>query len=128
MRKLLVIICLTALPLLASEVRLAWDASLTQGVTNYVLYAHTNDLAAVSLTNALVKLNVGTNLTARVESLVPGRWWFGATAMKDGMESDLSNTISVEVPRPPRNMRTVVILSSATVTNWTNIFFKLRID
>lgn len=105
-----------------ADIRLAWDASATTGITNYVLYA-----ATTTQTN-IARLNVGTNLTARVESLQPGTWLFSATAMKGGVESDPSNILIVEVPQPPRNMRTVVVQYSGTLSNWYDVgFFRLRL-
>ena len=113
---------------LASEARLAWDPSTTAGVTNYVLYAHTNVLTSTNLASAAVRLNVGTNLTARVEALVPGLWRFAATAFKDGLESGLSNILLVEVPGAPQNMRTVVVQFGGTLTNFYDVgFFRLRL-
>jgi len=82
---------------LGADVRLAWDASPTEGITNYVLFAHTNAITQASYTNAVVRLNVGTNLTCTVEDPVPARWWFTVVAQKDGLESDISNVIGTIV-------------------------------
>lgn len=113
---------------LASDVKLTWDASPSSGVTNYVLYAHTNSFPVTNRFSAIVRLNVGTNLTASVESLKPGQWSFAATAMLDGLESDLSNILVMEVPKPPGNMRTVVVQYSGTLTNFYDVgFFRLRL-
>lgn len=112
----------------ASDVKLAWDASATPGVTNYVLYAHTNLLSVTNLPAASVRLPVGTNLTATVEGLREGVWSFAAAAMKDGIESEPSNVVTVEVPRPPERMRTVVVQYSGTLTNFYDVgFFRLRL-
>ena len=117
-----------ALTSMASDAKLAWDASLTTGVTNYVLYASTNILSATNLTSATVRLNVGTNLTATVEGIQTGQWSFAATAMKDGIESDPSNILIVDVPQPPARMRTVVVQYSGTLTNFYDVgFFRLRL-
>lgn len=117
-----------ALTSMASDVNLAWDASLSAGTTNYVLYAHTNSFPVANRFSAIVRLNVGTNLTARVEALTPGRWAFAVTAMMNGLESDLSNILVVEVPTPPANMRTVVVQYSGTLTNFYDVgFFRLRL-
>lgn len=113
---------------IASDVKLAWDASPTPGVTNYVLYASTNSLTATNLPTATVRLNVGTNLTASVENIQPGQWSFAATGMKDGLESDPSNILIVDVPKPPDRMRTVVVQYSGTLTNFYDVgFFRLRL-
>lgn len=119
-------------PLLAAaqNVTLAWDASVTPGITNYVLYASTN---AISLTNttllstAQVRLHVSTNLTATVENLKAGQWTFAVTAMGGGIES-APTTLAVEVPKEPARMRTVVVQYSGTLTNFYDVgFFRLRL-
>jgi len=117
-----------ALTSMASDIKLAWDASPTTGVPNYVLYASTNILSATNLTSATVRLNVGTNLTATVERIQAGQWSFAATAMKDGLESDPSNILIADVPQPPARMRTVVVQYSGTLTNFYDVgFFRLRL-
>lgn len=126
------LICLStvllAISTSAATVRLAWDASATAGITNYVLYAHTNALDNTNLTNAVVRVDTGTNTTATIEALNPGRWWFAATAMKDGIESDASNVLGVEVPAAPTGTRTVVIQYSTNLTNFSNVgYFRLKI-
>ena len=127
MKTTLAILALTA-TILASDIKLAWDPSPDVGVTNYVLYAHTNTFPVTNKLSAAVRLNVGTNLTASVESLTPGRWSFAAVAMMDGAESDISNIVQVEVPNPPVNMRTVVIQYGGTLTNFYDVgFFRLRL-
>lgn len=113
---------------MGADVKLAWDASPTEGITNYVLFAHTNAINQETYRSAVVKLNVGTNLTCTVEDPVPARWWFTVVAQKDGLESDISNVIDAEVPSPPAHMRTVVMQYSGTLTNWQDVgFFRLRI-
>ena len=111
-----------------SDIKLAWDAppaSTNYTVTNYVLYAQTN---LVSRTNYCVRQTVGTNLTATVQELVPGRWWFAATAVAGGLESDLSAMVIAEVPLPPPNMRTVYVQYGGTLTNFYDVgFFRLRL-
>ena len=88
-----------------ADVKLAWNPSLTPGVTNYVLYASTNALTLQSYT---VRTNVGTNLVATVQTLRAGQWQFGATAMKDLVESDMSPVLPVEIPTPPTGIRIVI--------------------
>jgi hypothetical protein len=117
-----------AITSMASDAKLAWDASPTTGVSNYVLYASTNILSATNMTSATVRLNVGTNLTATVERIQAGQWFFAATAMKDGLESEPSNILIVDVPTPPARMRTVVVQYSGTLTNFYDVgFFRLRL-
>jgi len=120
--------CLLAVAAQAQSIRLAWDASTSPGVTNYVLYAHTNTLAATNLSAAVVKQSVGTNLTATIEDIKPGHWWFVATAVGSGVESGPSNSVNVEVPKPPAAMRTIVVQYSGTLTNFYDVgFFRLRL-
>jgi hypothetical protein len=111
-----------------SDIKLAWDApppSTNYTITNYVLYAQTN---LVSKTNYCVKLSVGTNLTATVQDPVPGRWWFAATAVAGGLESDLSNVVIAEIPPAPPNMRTIFVQYGGTLTNFYDVgFFRLRL-
>lgn len=107
-RKLILLVLACSTQYLASEVKLTWDAPLTTGITNYVIYAHTNVLSNTNLGIAVIRLNVGTNLTATIPSIQSGFWSFGATSMKDGLESDLSNVINVEIPKPPI-LKTIVI-------------------
>lgn len=113
----------------AANLQISWDASPTPGVTNYTLYAHTNTLTATNLAGAVVKVNVGTNLSVAVLGLPSGQWKFVVTATKSGLESDPSVTLPVEVPVPPPNLRTVIIEWSTNLTNWTDLgFFKLKIQ
>lgn len=128
MKKLL-LIGLLALNSFAGDIKFSWDPSPTTNVTGYTLYAHTNYITELNKTNCLVKVNVGTNLTATLEDFtLNGIWYFGATATKEGLESKLSNIISLEVPQPPTNMRTVVLQYSGTLTNFYDVgFFKLRL-
>lgn len=125
--KTLIAVLLLTLTATAAEVRLAWDASPSTNVT-YQLYAHTNSFSTTSRSNAVVRLNVGTNLTATVSDLMPATWYFAATANLPGIESDLSNVLVVEVPKPPDRMRTVVLQFSGSLTNFSDVgFFKLRL-
>lgn len=114
----------------AGELTLAWDASPSAtnwpGLT-YRLYAGTH--AQPALTNALVRLDAGTNLTAHLADLRPGRWWFAATALADGAESEPSNIVWADVPVPPAALRVLVVEASLCLTtNWTDAgFFRLRL-
>lgn len=109
----------------AADVRLGWDPSPTDGIENYRLYASTNGIPS---TNYIAKIDVGTNLTVRVEDLLPGpRYSFAVTAFKGGVESDWSNILQLEVPQKPDGLR-VVVQQSFSLTNWHDVgFFKLII-
>lgn len=112
----------------AGDVWLRWDAAPTAGVTNYVLYGTTNaTLTSSNMASAQLKVNVGTNLTAHLESVGPAlQWRFGVTAVKDGTQSDLSNVLPVEFPSPPPNARTAAIAFGIDLSSMTNqAFFKV---
>lgn len=111
----------------AGSVSLVWDASPDSSVTNYTLYACTNTIG--TNLSAAVTVEVGTNLTARIEDLLPGRWSFYVTAMAAyRIQSLPSNVVQAEVPAAPTNMRTVVLQYSGTLTNFYDVgFFKLRL-
>lgn len=127
--KFLPLLFLLCGPVFAGEVQLAWDASPSPGITNYILYAHTNALTKTNLSTAVVKVSAGTNTTASLDNLATGTWWLTVTASKGGVQSDPSNILIIDVPQPPAQMRSVVIQYSATLTNGFNDlgFFRLRI-
>ena len=130
MRLLASILFLSALNAGASFLRLAWDASATPGC-EYVLYASTNELTQETYRDATVRVPCGTNLTATIEGIAVGQWRFCATAIKDGVESDLSNVVVTEIPPAPGTMRTVVLQYTTTISNgWndTDGFFRIRIE
>lgn len=124
MRLLSAILILAAVSAEASFIRLAWDASVTPGC-EYVLYASTNELTQETYRDATVRVPCETNLTATIEGIAVGQWRFCATAIKDGVESDPSNVLTVEVPQPPLGIRTLVVDHATTITNWTE-FFRVR--
>lgn len=109
------------------EIKLAWDASPTPGVTNYMLVAHTNATAVTNYSMATVRVNLGTNLTATITDLAVGQWHLFVTAGKGGLVSDPSNVLVVEMPRPPANLRTVTVQYGASLESMTNnLFLKLK--
>jgi len=128
MKKLLIIVPLMALVANATDITLAWNPSPTVGVTNNVLYANTNIVTSSNRTNALVRLDVGTNSTAVVQNLTNRIWYFATAAMKNGIESEVSGNTTIEVPAPPSNMRTIVVQYSGTITNFYDVgFFRLKL-
>jgi hypothetical protein len=131
MNKLILIALFSAtLSACSAEINLLWDASETPGVTNYTLYAHTNAITQADYRTAVVRVNSGTNLATRLQGLAVGKWWFCATAVKDNVESDISNVLLVEAPKAPGQMRVLAIQYTHTLTNeWTDVgFFKLKIQ
>lgn len=118
-----------SLGLLASDIRLTWNASPTPGVTNYMVYGWTN-MPPSNL--PAFKIDVGTNLTAVVGDLTTGTWRFAvAAATQQGVESDFSNIVIAEVPEPPAQLRIVLLEynASLTSTNWQDVgFFRVKIQ
>jgi hypothetical protein len=114
----------------ASRFGLGWNASPTPGVITYTLHAHTNLLTATNLTEAVRRIDVGTNLTVIVEDIVPGRWWFTVTARTvAGLESAPVPSLLVDVPAMEGQMRLLIIQHGATITNFNDIgVFRLRIE
>lgn len=118
MRKLIPLLCLLALPCLAQQVSLKWDAS-PSAVTNYLLLVHTNaPTASNALATASLKLGTGTATQAVLSEMKPATYWFSVVAQSSqGVYSDLSNILQVDVPKPAANLRTVVIQYTVGVTD-----------
>lgn len=115
---------------LAGDLHLTWDASPSTNVTGYAVYATTNSLTDTNLATAL-RFDAGTNLNIVISDLKTGTWSFGATAYTASRgESLLSNIVIVQIPEPPKVMRTLIPQWSATLTNdFTDMgFFKIRIE
>jgi hypothetical protein len=76
-----------------------------------------------------VVVNVGTNLSVRIDQLnAPTQWFFVATAVLGGAESDPSNQLSVQVPWESSNLRVLIQGAPTLTTTWTNLgFFYLKI-
>lgn len=115
--KTLLLALLVALPCLASDFSITWDASITPGITNYAIVAHTNAITATNVSQAVFRANAGTNLVARIEGLAAGQWFLAAIAMKDGISSDPSPTFPAEVPQPPARTQIYYIQFGNTMTN-----------
>lgn len=125
------LLCAFALSLPAAQLKLAWDPSPSPGVTNYVLYVSTNAITVTNAQPVAARISVGTNLTSAVEFLRAGRWHFAATAQAEGVESEYSNELIVQVPEPATNLRTLVIeytLDLTGSTNWSQLgFLRLKL-
>lgn len=116
----------------AGQAMIGWTASpddwRTNGMT-YVLHSHTNPIVEGS--PVLVKLNVGTNLSALVTFTNAGRWFFRVAAVNtDGVASELSNELLVQSPRPATELRTVAIEHTINLPGgFTNVgFFRLSFE
>jgi hypothetical protein len=129
-RTIIFALLLAGYSLLAADLQLAWEDNVS-GITNHVVYATTNTLIEATKAAAQVRVNTGTNLTFVVDGIQPGQVWsFGVTAMADGVESDLSNVIIVQMPAAPTNLRTLIIQHADTLDNagWKDVgFFRLKI-
>jgi len=125
MKTIIALIVGLCLPALGGTVRLAWTASITPGVTNYVVRA-----VGPGATNNVATVAVGTNLTAEVETTVAGVWGFSVAAEKDAVRSDWSNVVLVDMPEAPTQGRVVAVEAALNLvgTNWINAgYFRLKI-
>ena len=76
----------------AADVSLAWDPSVSPGVTNYRIYRG-NSSKSYSAYDHLGNVTAHT-----VTGLAPGTWYFAATALDaEGNESDYSNEVSAVI-------------------------------
>jgi hypothetical protein len=131
--KIVAALLMSVVACFSQSVPLQWDASPDAAtmLLNYRLYAHTNGLDYTTRTNALVRVGVGTNLTAQLDLLKPGVWTFAASAITtNGIESGFSNFVVVEVARAPGNMRTVIVQQTTNLTEgvWHDVgFLRLKI-
>lgn len=124
----LLLFLVLALPAMGAEIRLAWTASPSTNVTGYMLYAGTN---SPSITNVAERINAGTNQIIAISFVKSGSWFFWVTAHdSNGVESEPSSTLQVQVPDPPANLRTVLVEATIDLssTNWAEkAFLRLRI-
>lgn len=124
-----ILVCLGAWVCPGQTVKFAWDSPTNSQPLTYWLYASTNALSDATISTATINLPAGTNLTATISDLLAAHWWFAAASRDtNGVQSLLSNVLQVEVPKPPLNMRTVVLQYSGTLSNFYDVgFFKLRL-
>jgi fibronectin type 3 domain-containing protein len=115
MKRFLIVISLLiscAVPLIAGDVNLAWDASVSAGVTNYRVYVG----PASGTFNQ--SFTIGNILTYRVVNLTPGTYYFAVTAIDaQANESAFSNIVSTTVggpPAAPGNFRLPPVVISGT--------------
>ena len=84
---LLFLLC-TCSPLIAADVSLAWDASVTPGVTGYkVYYGNSSGIYGTPIV-------IGNQTSYTVTGLSPGTYYFAVTAFDaSGNESEFSNEV-----------------------------------
>lgn len=121
---------------LGQSVTIAWDPSpdATNRYIGYRFYGSTNALTYDTRSNAFLKLDVGTNRIATASNIVANTYWFYATAYTTNgtnkVESTLSDTLIVTIPKPPPNMKTFVMqwIGDIATTNWMDgVYFRLKI-
>ncbi len=88
----LLIVSVTAPPLLAADVTLAWDANAEPDLAGYKVYFGT-----ASRTYG-TPITIGTTTTYTVTGLAPGTYYFSVTAWNGGgQESGYSNEVTATV-------------------------------
>lgn len=103
-------IILFAYSAFATQVQLAWEPSPTSDVTGYVLYYGTNPEALE------FSRDMGNVLTAELDGLAPGDWYFAVTAYNELAESDYSNVVTfTEAGFIPTETLHIPITKPATV-------------
>jgi hypothetical protein len=107
--------------LFAQSVNLAWNPSTSANVTNYNLYFGTNSGVYIG------KIQVGTNCQATLSNMIPAKYYFAVKAQGTNAESPFSNEASWEILAPPTGAIPLILLSSVTLTNWTE-FFRLQLQ
>ena len=109
----------------AVDLTVSWEPVADDSITNYVIYASTNELTAANFrTAAQARFDAGTNTERVLQTVQPARWYFGVTVVSDtGIESDLSNVTIAVVPHPPAHVALVQYAPTLTSSNWENIGF-----
>lgn len=103
----------------AVDIPLLWDAPADGVPQSYVLYASTNAITPTNFHSATIKVPLPPSTGATLKDIVPGTWWFTVSCVvSNGLESDCSNILAVQVPLPPVNTRLVAVQFSANLTNW----------
>lgn len=93
MKKLLflTLLLIVAVPAMAKDVTLSWDASPTLEVTGYMLYYGTDS------TNLEYQQDAGDALTMKIDDIPAGTWYFAVTAYSTDAESGYSNMVDATI-------------------------------
>lgn len=96
MRAIIIWLLVLANPVLAADVSLAWDASVTPGIVSHKVYYGN---ASHTYTQ---QITIGNQTTYTVSNLANGTYYFAVTALDNkGNESDFSNEVSTTIGPPP---------------------------
>lgn len=91
---------------MAHQVSLQWVAS-TDSVSGYNVYRSTSAGAKQNLLNGTTLIS-GTTYTD--STVTPGSWFYDVTAVENGAESAVSNSVNaVVLPAPPTNLTLVSV-------------------
>lgn len=114
-----IVLLAAQLSCLAVDVPLAWDAPTNGVAASYVLYASNTAFTSTNFHSATIRLPLPPATQVTLNNIAPGNYWFTVTLIAaNGLESDCSNILPVQVPPPPSNTRLVAVQFSATLTNW----------
>lgn len=124
MKRLLLFLAFLPSAAFAAILSLSWAPSTTSNVT-YAVYAGTNSVMSA------IRVASVTN-RVRLDFDAGGTWFFWATAVAtNGVESDPSNVLRVEIPHPPTNLHPVAVeyTFDLAATNWQQagtVFLRLK--
>lgn len=114
----------------AGSVKLAWDRSATDTLTNGVTYfLSASNQSTLTATNVLT----GTNTTITLTNMDAGRWVFAAYAQQGGLISTNSNLLFYDVPAvppfAPGQLRTIFLDYTIDLSTFTPFAgFRARIQ
>ena len=129
-RSAYILAALVALSAWADEWTFVWTPSPSASAAGYLLVASTNTFNGTNHRAAQLSADVGTNLTATVQTTNAGPWFFAAAAYDSNrVVGPLSAELMIAPPPAPESV-SIVIQRAPTVdsTNWQDVgFFRLKI-
>jgi len=114
--KIIQILCLLvfSLPAIAADIRLAWDPSLSPGISGYRVYV------GQSSRSYGTPITIGNQTTYTVTNLANGTWFIAVTAFDaSGNESGFSNEVSATISPTPLDPPTLAEITSISVPSIT---------